>query len=81
MCVSHYFSDKFDGFAQKVQPNVWAPAAIELRRGVGVSRQVMTGTFEACAKLLSHHRERLSIDQRMDLHFVDYDLVPTMVQE
>lgn len=43
--------------------------------------QVMTGTFEACAKLLSHHRERLSIDQRMDLHFVDYDLVPTMVQE
>ncbi len=43
--------------------------------------QVMTGTFEACSKLFSHHQKRLSIDQRMDLHFVDYDLVPTMVQE
>ncbi|CAE7702847.1 Gnf1 [Symbiodinium microadriaticum] len=43
--------------------------------------QVMLSTFEACSRLLSPHREPLPLERRMDMYYVDSELMPIMVQE
>jgi len=43
--------------------------------------QVMMSTFEACSRLLSPHREPLPLERRMDMYYVDSELMPIMVQE
>eukprot|EP00930_Biecheleria_cincta_P043936 TRINITY_DN30145_c0_g1_i1.p1 TRINITY_DN30145_c0_g1~~TRINITY_DN30145_c0_g1_i1.p1 ORF type:complete len:620 (+),score=124.01 TRINITY_DN30145_c0_g1_i1:182-2041(+) len=43
--------------------------------------QVMLSPFDACSKMLSFQREPLSIARRLDLFYIDTDMVPLMIQE
>ncbi|CAJ1361886.1 unnamed protein product, partial [Effrenium voratum] len=47
----------------------------------GKDAQLTVTPFDACSRLLSHHRERLTLEQRMDMYFVDSEFVPMLLQE
>eukprot|EP00931_Biecheleriopsis_adriatica_P092270 TRINITY_DN66091_c0_g1_i1.p1 TRINITY_DN66091_c0_g1~~TRINITY_DN66091_c0_g1_i1.p1 ORF type:complete len:627 (-),score=177.93 TRINITY_DN66091_c0_g1_i1:153-2033(-) len=43
--------------------------------------QVMLSPFDACSKLLSFQREPLPMERRLDMFYIDTDMVPLMIQE
>lgn len=43
--------------------------------------QLMLSPFDACSKLLSFQREPLTFSRRLDMFYIDADMVPLMIQE
>mmetsp|Transcript_120704 Transcript_120704/g.341330 ORF Transcript_120704/g.341330 Transcript_120704/m.341330 type:complete len:617 (+) Transcript_120704:109-1959(+) len=52
-------------------------------KGSQKDTQVMLSPFDACARLLSRTKaeERVSLDKKFDMFYIDADLMPAMIQE